>query len=61
MTGMPKGPQPPSPPTTRRAEVEKARRTTPVQALRTQLKSLAGDDEAIKRIAEALRRVLRRD
>ena len=55
------GGKPPSPPTTRRAEIEQARRTTPVQGFRTQLKSLAGDDDAIKRMADALRRVLRRD
>ncbi len=58
MSGKPLGPGSPRPPTTRRAEVEAARRTTVVQEFRGQLKSLAGDDQAIKRIAEALRQVL---
>ncbi|MEI6558182.1 MAG: hypothetical protein WCO00_07215 [Rhodospirillaceae bacterium] len=50
---------PPMPPTTRRAEVEQARRTRPVQTYRAQLRD-AGDDEAVvKVIAEALRKLLR--
>ena len=48
------------PSTTRRAEVETARRTPLVQDFRAQLRSLAGNEEAIKQMAEALRRVLRR-
>jgi hypothetical protein len=50
-----------APPTTRRAEVESARRTPLVQDFRAQLKSLASNDEAIKQMAEALRRVLHRE
>jgi len=56
-----KGGKPPPPDTTRRAEVEQARRTSPVQTFRTQLKSLTDNDEAVKAMAEALRRLLRRD
>jgi hypothetical protein len=58
---MSPGPPKPTPhPTTRRNEVEQARRTGPVQAVRAQLKTLAGDDEAIRMLAEALRRMLHR-
>ena len=50
----------PPPDTNRRAEVEQARRTAPVQAFRSQLKSLTDNDEAVKAMADALRRLLRR-
>ena len=50
--------QPPMPPTTRRAEVEQARRTTPVQTLRAQLRKAAEDDAVTKTMAEALRKLL---
>ena len=46
------------PPTTRRAEVEQARRTTPVQTLRAQLRKAAEDDAVTKTMAEALRKLL---
>ncbi len=51
---------PPSPPTTRRGEVEQARRTTPVQSLRSQLRSAAEDDAVTKAMAEALCKLLGR-
>ena len=51
----------PLPPTTRRAEVEQARRSTPVQSLRGRLKGASGDDEAIKAMAEVLRKLVRRE
>ncbi len=52
--------QPPLPPTTRRAEVERARRTTPVQSLRAHLKDAAEDDVVTKAMAEVLRKLLSR-
>ncbi len=61
MSEKPPEPRPPSPPTTRRAEVEAARRTRLVQGYRGHLKSLGGDDETIKQMADALRRVLHRE
>ncbi|MEI6986787.1 MAG: hypothetical protein WCK65_11720 [Rhodospirillaceae bacterium] len=47
------------PATTRRAEVEQARRTPPVQHFRSQLKS-AADGEAVRAMANALRVLMRR-
>ncbi len=59
MTAKPPG-SPPEPPTTRRAEVETARRTSPVQTVRANLKAQDGGDEAIRLLAEAVRRLLHR-
>ena len=49
-----------TPPTTRRAEVEQARRTAPVQAYRARLRAPDLDDQTIRMLAEAVRRLLRR-
>ena len=56
-----KPPPPPSPdkPTTRRNEVEQARRSAPVQAVRSRLKAMTDDDSHMKRLAEAVRQLLR--
>ena len=50
----------PLPATTRRAEIEQARRTVPVQNLRAQVRGGVADDEHIRLMAEAIRRLLRR-
>ena len=51
---------PPAPPTTRRGEVEQARRTTPVQSLRSHLRTAAEGDALTKAMAEVLRNLLGR-
>ncbi|MEI8394340.1 MAG: hypothetical protein WCF85_06355 [Rhodospirillaceae bacterium] len=56
---MPNEKKPPD--TNRRAEIEQARRTAPVQSFRSRLKSMDGSEDAIKAMAEALRRLLSRD
>jgi len=48
------------PETTRRAEVETARRTSPVQVFRAQVKALGDNEALIKAMAEAMRGLLRR-
>jgi hypothetical protein len=58
MTQPTKPPKPPGPPTTRRNEVEQARRTVPVHAARSRLQAMADGDAHIKLLAEALRRLL---
>lgn len=60
MSDPPKPWHPPSPPTTRRGEVEQARRTTPVQSLRAHLRAAPDGDEVTKAMAEALRKLLGR-
>jgi hypothetical protein len=52
---------PPSPPTTRRNEVEQARRTTPVQSLRSHLRDAGDGDDVTKAMAEVMRKLLRRE
>ncbi len=51
---------PPMPPTTRRAEIEQARRTTPVQNLRHHLRGAEAGDRLTETMAEVLRNLLRR-
>jgi hypothetical protein len=55
----PKPPAAAERPTNRRAEVEQARRSMPVQSLRGQLKTLDSGEASIRRLAEALRGLLR--
>ena len=56
----PKPWHPPMPPTTRRGEVEQARRTTPVQSLRSHLRDAAEGDDLTKAMAHAMRKLLGR-
>lgn len=44
--------------TSRRLEIEQARRTRPVQAVRSQLRTFGDKDEGLRLLAEGIRRLL---
>lgn len=48
----------PEPDTSRRLEIEQARRTRPVQAVRRQLRNFGDKDEGLRLLAEGIRRLL---
>ena len=52
--------QPPMPPTSQKAVVEQARRTTPVQKVAAQVAAAGEDDRLTKAMADAVRKLLGR-